>query len=156
MAVTGKSSNTSSITLVVSTVSASQVFSLIISYVAFENQTNYYTAGVLQFNSATASFLNAPVSLPTALASIDGLSGFLIANLNSVTSFSATIVNASLIQFNINPSTTYLNYQYFIVPAKNNLCYFCQTNNIQFNGTCVSQCPQGSPTNGTCSTCPEG
>jgi hypothetical protein len=111
--------------LVISTVTSTQIFSLIVSYVAYESQVKTYKAGVLQFSSATASFLNAPVSIPAStLAFIDGLSGFSINNLQTPVSFSAA-VNSSAFQFNINPSATYLNYQFFAVPNAGNTCFFC-------------------------------
>ena len=138
-----------------STVSSSQIFSLLISYLAFENHTQIYQAGMLQFQSATASSLSAPVTLPSSkLAIIDGIGGFVINNRNSTVSIDATL-NSNSFQFNFLPNVTYLNYQYFVIPDNNDPCFFCQNSPYLYNGACVSQCPQGgSPTNGQCSSCP--
>ena len=109
---------------------------------------------MLQFQSATASSLNAPVSIPSSLAFIDGLSGFVINNQNSTVSIDAS-VNGNSFQFIFNPNITYLNYQYFVIPDKGDPCFFCENSPYLFNGNCVAQCPQGGqPNNGQCSSCP--
>ena len=79
---------------------------------------------MLQFESATASSLNAPVTIPSYLIFIDGISGFVINNLNGQISIDANLLGNSF-SFNFNPNVTYLNYQYFVIPDKGNTCFYC-------------------------------
>ena len=153
--IAGKSANKSSIGLVVSTASSSQILSMLVSYVAFENSTEKYKAGILQFDSGSAGALTASVTIPqTPLAVIHGVSGFTIGNLQAGTSFRATLANSAF-SFAFTPNVTYLNYHYFAVPNTNDPCYFCQGLPYDFNGTCVAQCLNGAaPTNGQCTNCP--
>ena len=155
--ITGKSSNKTNIVLVVSTASSSQILSMLVSYIAFENSTNLYSAGILQFDSGSAAALSAAVSLPTTiLASIHGTSGFAMANSQTSTSFSATLANSAY-SFAFSPNITYLNYHFFAVPDLSNPCYFCQGLPFDFNGTCVASCLGGAaPVNGQCTSCPQG
>ena len=140
-----------------STVSSAQILSMLVSYIAFENSTNLYSAGILQFDSGSAGALSATVSLPTSIqASIHGVSGFAIGNIQTSTSFSVMFTPPAL-SFTFTPNVTYLNYQFFAVPTPTDPCYFCQGLPYDFNGTCVAQCIGGAaPVNGQCTSCPNG
>jgi hypothetical protein len=159
VAVTGKSSNLTTIVLVVSASSISQIFSLHISYIAFENATNLYSAGLLQFDSGSAASLTSSITIPASpLVFFDGLSGFVLYNQQTVISLDAAFNGQSELKFTLSPNATYLNYQYFVVPDPGNPCFVCESRPLFQQGACVAQCSQGSPVNGQCnsSVCPAG
>ena len=94
----GVSSNNSDLNLFISTTTATQVYSLMVSYIVFQNSSNLYF-GAFEYNPSggtTTTFLSTTVKLPlTPLAQLSGFSGFILPNIDGSTSFSMSLTNSS-------------------------------------------------------------
>jgi hypothetical protein len=134
----GISSNVSSLELIVSTTTASQIYSLTISFIVFQNSSNLYF-GAFEYNplsSTPSPFLSTPVNIPlTALAQLWGISGMIIPNLYGSSSFSTLLLNSTF-QFSSTPGISYLTYQYFSIVATNK-CFICQQHSFLHESTCL-------------------
>jgi hypothetical protein len=109
-----------------SSTSITEIFDLLISYIAYEGENPFYSTTSYTYSSYTSTqFLNfAMVANKVLSFTMQGLAGFIISNNGSGVSFQANQISGNF-QFQINPSLTYLNYQFFMMAKPFSDCFYC-------------------------------
>ena len=87
-----------SLTLIVSATTETQVYSLLISYLAFDNSSSSFSSGNYQYSSLNAaSYLSVDASMNSSVAFIfAGINGFILPNNQANTQLSSVFVNGTL------------------------------------------------------------
>ena len=87
-----------SLTLIVSATTETQVYSLLISYLAFDNSSSSFSSGNYQYSSLNAaSYLSVDAFMNNSVAFIfAGINGFILPNNQANTQLSSVFVNGTL------------------------------------------------------------
>lgn len=145
------------ISLLISSTSATQIYSLFVSYVVYDPFILNLVAGTYVYNKyapvTTLSF-TPPIGVSNNNLAFHGLNGFIVSNNGAPFTLGATITKGNL-TFASFSSIYYLSYNYFFLIG--GPCGQCVGYYINYNGNCVASCPPSSYHNGvTCITCNAG
>ena len=152
--------NTSGIAVTLSVTTITQVNSIYISYIAYQDTVLRVIHGSYAYDLKTGEGLaHAPLtSVPRNYARLYGISGLII-NFNYQSLYFSTLWTGHEFQFGLAASESlvqYLTYEYIFFAGSE--CEDCPGYPISFNGTCVNACPPNTfitPEN-VCLSCGEG
>lgn len=152
--------NTSGIAVTLSVTTITQVNSIYISYIAYQDTVLRVIDGSYAYDLKTGEGLaHAPIiSVPRNYARLYGMSGLII-NFNYQSVYFSTEWTGHEFHFGLGASETlvqYLTYEYIFFAGSE--CEDCPGYPISFNGTCVNACPPNTfitPEN-VCLSCGEG
>ena len=143
-----------------SVTTVTQVNSIFVSYLAYQQTTLQYVAGNHYFDRALGGILSHTPSsnVPRNYARLFGLTGFVI-NYNAQRLTLETMWDSFTFDFIFGESQQliqYMSYSYIFFYGSE--CQDCPGYNLVFNGTCVNFCPDSTyktPEN-VCLSCGEG
>lgn len=148
MQIVSTSVNSNGITLLIQSTSATQIYSLFVSYIAYSSSIPNLIAGTYTYkqyipSSNLINLVTTDTRKPNA--AIHGFSGFIIKNLGNDIQFTGKFSNGNL-TFSTNSFFYYLSYGYFILVGGQ--CGQCQGYGIYFNDNCIATCPPNFYLNG--------
>lgn len=82
--------------LVLSVTSTTQIYALLLSYVLYDASQPLFSSGIYSSEGAPLSFLSVPLKLPNTQAVFDGISDFVISNVDGRVQLGGQILNGSL------------------------------------------------------------
>ena len=144
--IAASSANVSGIAVTLSVTTITQVNSIYISYVAYQNTNLNIAMGSYAYDPNNGEgFAHAPaITIPRNYARVYGITGFII-NYNAQGITFKTEWTGFEFKFHLGISeelTKHLTYHYiFFIGSE---CGDCPGYPISFNGTCVNVCPTGS------------
>ena len=158
--ISASSTNTSGISVTFSVTTITQVNSIYISYIAYQETSLSLITGRYSYDPTSGYGLaHTPnTMIPRNYARVYGISGFII-NYNQQRIMFGTEWTGHEFYFHLGPSQTlvqYLSYQYIFFTGSE--CQDCPGYSISHEGSCVNFCPPNTfltPEN-VCMTCGEG
>jgi cysteine-rich repeat protein len=145
------------ISILISSTSATQVYSLFVSYVVYDPNIQNLVAGNYLYNRyvATNSLSHTPpIGVSNNNIAFHGFSGFILSNNKGNIALSGSLIKGNF-TFASSSNLYYLSYNYFYLIG--GPCGQCVGFGINYNGNCVATCPPKSYFNGvTCIVCSDG
>ena len=136
------------ISILISSTSATQVYSLFVSYIVYDPNIQNLVAGNYLYNKyvATSALSHTPpIGVSKNNIAFHGFSGFILSNNKGNVALSGSLIKGNL-TFASSSNLYYLSYNYFYLIG--GPCGQCVGFSINNNGNCVATCPPKSYFNG--------